>query len=345
MITFLMKGSPMKTRLFIFSICATLAFQGCGKKPEPFNISTWERHQDPYFKVTFSYPKGWHIVTEGGKASVFSSPEVVGKFYDPTSKDKIGAQLVVSYQKLDTVPTVEAYVNSWKGDLTSSGFIIKSVEPKTIDGSPGTQVHYSGRYDENTNMEVVRLITIKDSILYYFQYGAFNELFDANRSAFDSLLASVRLPQPKSATTAADATLPSKEFDQFSNNFLQISYPNNFETSMPQPKGGAEFSLELRGYRQDCTIHIDVLPAKGLSVEKVVEQNQKFFRPTSRGQTTIDGTKAMYLNYSPAKNVESRVYFLVKKEKVYRMIINYYQPMKKDYLPVFEKTIASVHVK
>ncbi len=335
----------MNTRPFILLSCCIPALLGCEKKAEPLSIPAWERYQDPYFKVTFFHPKGWHIVSEGGKVSVFSSPEAAGKFYDPTSKSKIGAQLVVSYQKLDTVGTLEAYVDSWKSDLISSGFTIKSTDAKPIDGSDGILVHYSGRYDENTTLEAIRAITMKDSILYYFHYGAFNELFEANRPTFDSLLVSIRLPQPKSATTTTDVTLPSTEFDQFSNNFLQISYPRNFETSFPQPKGGAESSFELRGYRQDCFIHIDVLPAKGLSVEKVVEQNEKFFKSKSRGQTTIDRSKTMYLNYSPAKNIESRVYFLVKNDKVYRMIINYYQPMKKDYLPAFEKTIASVRVK
>lgn len=334
----------MTKKLYLVAAAALIA-AGCEKKTEPMHIPEWETYSDPYFRVSFSHPKGWHIVSEGRKVSVFSSPEVVDKFYDPTSKGKIGAQLVVSYEKPDTMPTLEAYVDSWKSDLTSSGFTIKSAEAKPLDGSAGILVHYAGRYDENTTLEAIRAITMKDSTLYYFHYGAFNEVFEANRPVFDSFLVSIRLPQPKSATSTTDVTLPSTELDQFSNNFFQISYPRNFETSFPQPRGGAESSLELRGYRQDCTIHIDVLPAKGLTVEKVVEQNKKFFKSTSRGEATIDKAKAMYLNYSPAKSIESRVYFLVKNDKVYRMIMNYYQPLKKDYLPAFEKTIASVRVK
>lgn len=322
-----------------------LMFCGCTKQPVPVNIPAWVHYQDPYFKASFSYPQGWHIVSEAVKVNIYSSPDVVEKFYDPAGKGKIGIGLLVSYEKLDTIQTLDDYVASWKNDLTNSGYTIGSITARTVDGSPGTQVEYSGRIDENTKLSSARVITIKDSLLYNIQYRAFNELFAMNRWVLDTLVTSVRLYQPKPAVTASEQPKPSPEFEQFSNNFLQMSYPNNFEVSFPQLKGGALFSLELKGYRQDCTIRIDVLPAKGLPVEKVVEQNLKFYKPTSRGSTTIDESKTLSLNYSPAKSIESRAYFLVKNDRVYRMIINYYQPLKKDYLPAFEKTIASVHVK
>jgi hypothetical protein len=45
------------------------------------------------------------------------------------------------------------------------------------------------------------------------------------------------------------------------------------------------------------------------------------------------------------KDVQSRVYFLVKNDKFYRVIVNYYVPMRSAYLPAFEKTIGSLVVK
>lgn len=330
-------------RRFTSVISAIVLLQGCQKSAEPVKIEAWERFQQPYFKVSFSYPKGWHVVGEGGKMSLYSSQEAVEKFIDPTTPGKMGLELLVAYEKLDKIQSLEEYAASWKSDLTSSGYTLGAEATAAIDGLPAAQVEYSGRIDENIKLSGVRAMTMKDSVLYTIQYRSFNEQFAANRSLFDTLLASVRLAQPKIAS--ADVTKPSEEFTQFSNEFLQISHPGNFETTFPPLKGGAQFSLELKGYREDCTIRIDVLPAKGLTVEKVVEQNLKFFKTTSRGSSTIDGTKAMYLNYSPAKSIASRAYFLVKNDRVYRMIINYYQPLKNDYLPAFEKTIASVRVK
>lgn len=338
-----MKGLPMKTFFCLLAIGVMLA--GCSKTAEPVSIGSWERYQDPYFKASFIYPKGWHVVPEGGKVSIFSSPDVMDKFYDPTSKGKTGLQLIVSYEKLDTLKSLDDYVNGWQNDLKASGFMVAAVTKKTVDGEPAIQIEYNGRFDENTKLEAIRAYALLDSVLYYAHYGAFNEMFAPNRFLFDSLVQSVHFTRIKPGASPEELTKPSATFTDFSNNMLQISHPDNFKTEFPTPKGGAEFSMELKGYRQDCTIHIDILPAKGLTVEKVVEQNSKFYKPTSRGSATIDGVKTLYLNYSPARNIDSRVYFLVKNDKVYRMLFNIFQPLKKDYLPVFEKTIASVRVK
>ena len=335
----------MKKTLTAFILVSVMVIGGCSKASQPVNIVAWERYQDPYFKANFIYPKDWHVVSEGGKVSLFSSPDVMEKFFDPTSKNKIGLQLIVSYEKLETLKTLDDIVNSWKNDLASSGFTIGAVTQKTIDGSPAIQVEYSGRFDENTRLDAMRAYTITDSVLYYAHFGAFNELYAPNKFIYDSLLASIHLIRPKPAASPEEMTKPSATFTEFSNNYFTISHPDNFEANSLPPKTGTEYSLELKGYRQDCTIHIDVLPAKGLTVDKVVEQNAKFYKSTSRSSSTIDGAKVLFLNDIPAKDISRRVYFLVKNNKVYRMIFTYYQPKKNDYLPVFEKTIASVHVK
>jgi len=338
-----MKGLHMKTFVTVTAIVVVLA--GCGKTAEPVSIQSWQRYQDPYFKATFSYPRDWHVVTEPGKVSVFSSTEVMEKFYDPTSQGKTGLQLIVSYEKLDTLKSLDEYVNAWQGDLKASGFTVSATTRKTIDGEAAVQVEYSGQFTENTKLGAIRAYAMVDSVLYYAHYGAFNEMFAPNRFLFDSLANSLKFIRVKPTASPEELTKPSVTFTDFSNNLLQISYPDNFETGFPPPKGGAEFSMELKGYRQDCTIHIDILPAQKLTVDKVVEQNSKFYKPKSRGAATIDGVKVIYLNYSPARSIDSRVYFLVKNDKVYRILFNIFQPLSKDYLPVFEKTIASIHVK
>lgn len=338
------RNPPMRTLLVTFSLIVAVLMIGCSKEAQPVQIAGWERYQEPYFKAHFAHPKGWHMLSEGNKISYYSTPEAVDKFYDPTSKGKIGIQLMVSYEKMEAPKSLEDVVASWKSDMENSGFTIASTEAVIIDSTPGTKIHYRGVFDEQTTLEAIRAMTVKDTVLYIIHYGAFNELFAPNTFLFDSLLASVKLYRPKPAGEVVDVK-PSSSFVEFSNNVLSISYPDNFEPTFPTPKGEVQFSLELRGYRADCSIHIDVLPAKGLTVEKVVEQNQKYYKSKSRGTTTFDGTNVIYLNYSPTRNIDSRVYFMVKNDRVYRMIFNIYQPMKNDYLPAFEKTIASVRVK
>jgi len=323
---------------------ALFTLSACQKKPPVAAIAGWQKYQDPYFKMQFAYPQGWHTTTEGGKVTLYASPEAVQKFFEQVE----GVEFVVSYAKLDSTQpqTVEALVQGLQKDLTESNYEVNPTETRTIDGTPASVLNYRGRLTEKTFISVLEAITIKDSVKYSIKYSALNEMFTPYRVVFDTLAASARLPRAAAAVSQADPSLPSPDFTEFDNKFLRISYPANFEPSTPAPKGETQFSLELKGYRQDCTIRIDVLPAKSLAVEKVVEQNTGKFRGASAPKnTTLSGEKAMYLNYSPAKDVSSRAYFMVKNDKVYRTITNYYTPMHDEFLPAFEKTVASLQVK
>jgi hypothetical protein len=334
----------MNHRLLTILTFGVLLLIGCSKKPTAANITGWEHFQDPYFKVHFTIPQGWQKVTEGTKVGFYTSQDALQKFYDPTAKEgKDGAQLSVKYEKLDTLKPLETYMDDLKNDLTASGYSVQAVEPSKIEDAPASRITYSGRFDEKNKVSVIRTLAIKDSMLYTVSYEAFNDFFEPYQVVVDSFLASVELPKPKAVP--ANPAVPSSEFETFSNSILDISYPNNFETVSPPPSGEVQFMLQVQGYRKDSNMLIDVRPAKKLTVDKVVEQNAKFFKPTSRGETKIDGLKALYLNYSPAKEIESRVYFVVKEDKVYRVILNYYQPARKDFLPAFEKAVASIRIK
>jgi hypothetical protein len=328
-----------------YLICCFVLIVGCSKKPATVTITAWELYQDPYYKISFKYPQGWPLVTEGGRFSVYSSPNVMNRFYDYSIKGEDGIRLLVATQKMDTLQGLEQYVDNIKNDLVNSGFDILTTEPATLAGQPGTAVHYSGVIDKKTKLEVIQLTAMRDSSLYTVKYEAFNELFTPGKVALDSAVASLKLPEPKPKAKNVDDSAPSAELASFDNNMLKIMYPANFETNLPTPKAPSELTLDIKGYRQDSFIRIDVLPAKGLSPEKVVEQNAKFFKEISRGKATIDNQKVTFINYSAAKDISSRVYFLVKNDKIYRLIINYYTPMKEAFLPAFVKSLGSLTVK
>ena len=317
----------------------------CKKTMEPVKIAEWDRYQDPVYKMSFTYPKGWTTTADPGRIKVYSSAEAAEKFFDPRSNKQDGVEVIIARDKSETPTTLDAYMASYKKDLTASGFQVRSEDVGKLDGIDARSITFSGAYDTDTKVKTTRIVTVKDSLVFFVQYSAFNDLYDPYKSVFDSALASVRLPRPKSAEELANPALPSTEFDSFDNFALKISYPNNFDAATPKPKAPSTFSLELKGYRQDCSIRIDILPAKGLTVEKVFEQNMKFFKAISKGESRIDGLKAMYLTYLPAKSIESRAYFIVKNDKVIRSILNYYQPMKANFLPAFERSISSLKVK
>lgn len=327
---------------FIIIAASALLLASCARQKRE-RIAEWESYKDPYFKCTFSYPKGWAASTEGGRVSIYSSPEGAQKFFDPTSKSPDASQIIVAYEK-STAPSLDAILSMYTEELKSSGFSIDATNATTVSGVPAFEVTYKGIFENGAKMTSTRLLTFRDSTLYYASYAGFNDFYDRYRTVLDTLTATFRLPEPKVVQKDVDPALPSSSFQTFNNKILEISHPDNFEAEFPAPKGEITFSMELKGYRADCTIRIDAFPAKGLTTEKVFEQNSKFYKKTSQGQATINGVKALYLDYVPTKGIESRVYFLVKNNTVYRVITNYFQSLKKDFAPVFQKTVASLKV-
>ena len=336
----------MTKKFLAFAAFSLLLVVSCKRKEEAIQVSGWTRYQDPYFLASFSQPVGWYSARDGNRVGVYSDSASVEKFFDPRSKGTIGAQLLVSYQKVDSLKTLDAFVDAYTEDLKSSGFTVLPTESKQLGTVPAKQVSYGGRFTEDTKMQAIRLIAFQDTLVYTLGYTAFNELYTPNKFLLDSLIASFEFPRPKSAAVEKDPTMPSENLQNFENNFIKVSFPENFDPTFPQAKGEQAFAMDIRGMRLDCNIHIDALPAKGLTVEKVFDQNSKKFpKAGAKGETTIDGLKAIYVNYAGGKDIESRVYFFVKQDKVYRVILNYFQPRKKDFLPVFEKTVASLHIK
>jgi hypothetical protein len=320
-----------------------LILSGCAKKVETVNISGWEKYSDPLLKISFTHPAGWHLEQEGSKISFYSAVEVVNKFTQYTVEGKNGSRVVISMQKMVPSPTLQQCVDSLKVDLNNMGFEVSAAEPKTIHNLPATQLAYSGALDAKNKVQGIYTTAVRDSMIFTVRYEGFNESFASCKAALDSAVASLTLPVAK--VKDADPSIPAPEMEPFENNFIKIMRPANFDANTPQPKAPSEFTLDITGYRKDSGIRVDIIPAKGLSQEKVLEQNAKFFKETSRGTAVVNGANVTYLNYSGGKDISSRVYFLVKNDKIYRTILNYYTPMRAAYLPVFEKVVGSLVIK
>lgn len=329
-----------------------LVVSGCGGKEKTYKpITQWEQYHDPFTGLRFTHPladsTAWLLNADGNRISVTSSLPAAEKFVDPYADDKgeYGMQVTVFRERPDSLLSLDEVMTAYAKERKSEGFNVSKIDTITIDSTDARKVTYYGNFTQKTKLTRTRVYAIRDSVQYYLEYGAFNDLFQPYSYIMDSLLASIRLPRPRPKGQAADESLPSITFTEFSNNFLRISYPDNFGANTPSVKGDTKFSLVLKGYRQDCTVQIDILPAKGLTVEKVFDQNQaKFARVAGKGETTVAGLKAMFLNYTPAKDIASRAYFVVKNDQVYRIIVNYFAPKRSDFLPAFEKTVASLKI-
>jgi hypothetical protein len=344
----------MKRRLTILALFAAgvVIVSGCGEKKKTYPpITAWEKYNDQFTGLSFTHPKadtnGWRLDADGNRVTLPSSLAAAEKFLDPYADDRgeYGMQLTVLRERPDSLLTLDDVVNAFAKDRKTEQFNVSKIDTIMVDSTDARRFTYYGNYTQQTKLSKTRVYAIRDSVQYYLEYAAFNDLFEPYKYIMDSLLTSIRLPRPKAKAAAADPSLPSITFTEFSNNFLRISYPDNFEAATPSVSGETKFVLDIKGYRQDCTIRIDIRPAKSLAVEKVFEQNQsKFTRVSGKGETMIAGVKAMFLNYTPGKDVASRAYFLVKNDQVYRIIMNYYAPKRADFLPAFEKTIASLKI-
>ncbi len=332
----------MKKSLILL-LGAFVLVAGCAKKVETIKINGWEKFSDPFTKISFTHPAGWHLEQEGSKFSYYSAMEVVNKFQQYAVEGPDGCRLIVSMQKVLPMPTLQQAADSVKADLSNMGFDLGAPESKTLRDLAATQISYSGALDAKNKVQGLYLTSVRDSMVFNVRYEGFNQAFAACKSAMDSVVASLTLPAVKAKDV--DPSIPDATMEVFENNFLKINRPANFDANTPQPKAPAEFTLSLVGYRKDSGVQIDIIPAKGLTPEKVVEQNAKFYKETSRGTATVDGMQVTYLNYSLVSGISSRVYFVVKNDKIYRCIMNYHTPMKAVYLPVFENVIGSLAVK
>jgi hypothetical protein len=299
--------------------------------------------------VSFSYPKGWAVVPEQSKIVVSSSADAAEKFFDRDPRKPDGVQITVMSEKSDSMQSFVKYIEELKSSKSAEGYKVKEIEDAKIEGLPAKKVEFSGAFDERTKIKVICVATLKDSTIYSVQFAGFNEMFEPYRSVLDTVLSTLTLPVKIVVQKGVDPAIPLASVSKYQDNNLQLEYPANFGVSEMPKKGDMVAGLKVtgagQGMRNDCDINIDIRPSKKLTVEKVVDQNAKFFKSTSRGEIKISGEKSIFLNYSPVRNIDSRVYFVVKNEKIYRIILNYFTPMKKEFLPAFEKVVASIRIK
>jgi hypothetical protein len=341
-----LKGMQMK-HFATLSLCAALVVVGCKQGAEVPPLAGWETFSDQFFRTTFTQPSGWQVQKDPSRVTITSSLGAMEKFFDPYSKKDPGAQLVVAGDKTDTLSTLQAVFDEYKKGLEESGFTIKSVDTTvTIDGNPAIQIEYGGMFNEQTRLNAVRAYTYTDTTSYYVHFGGFNEFYTPYRGVYDSVMATIVLPKPIIKEKDIDPSLPVEATDRFSNEFVEFSYPANFTPSIDKPSSGVEYAMSIKGYRLDSYITIDIRPAQALTLEKVVEQNEKNFRSAGSPKSiTVGGEPATYLDYSPTRGVSGRVHFIVKNDKFYRVIMVYPSSLRSDFRPAFEKTVASLKLK
>ena len=342
-----LKGTIMKTRFLLFwgtliaAVPLVLMLGGCGgeQKLPPVPVGETEEYRDPVIGFHIQVPKGWIRNVEVGRARFYNAIEVDKKFLDPTGVAPLGVEVAIDVTK---TPEPMERIKEIKGELKSMNFQLGAEEPVTIGEMNGTKITFTGNYGNKNIVRGYHIWLSGDSVAYDLSFSGFGGHDEAYAAVFDAMLKSFEPGKPKDKE--ADVSLPSESFTPGETKYFTYVYPENFNFTNP-PKGSFEFSQELRGYRQDCSVRFDVFGAKGLSVEKAFEQNKGKYRAKSTGKATIGGLPALYVAYSPAAQVESRAYFMVKDDKVYRVTTNWYKPQEEAYMAAYQKMLGSVKFK
>jgi len=339
----------MKTKnlLIWFPVLLLVLFVSCEKK-EPVKINfEFQGYENPTLRYRVEYPKGWTITTDPGKVRLLSSQEAYDKFVDPTSKGSIGAIIIISTSKDTLGGDLQKFYESTLTSDKDRESIEKyeEVTDTKVGDKQAKRLYYRLKYDKATIKKVEKYLVTTDSLDYSIEFISFNEMFESYKPAIEKLISTFGFPKKLEKGQEDPGNKPSEVFSVYNNPLYSIEYPDNFDIKAAK-KGETGSMATFSGYRLDCTFVVDVFPSQNLSVEKVFAQNKaKYAGAGAQKETTINGLKAIYLNYSVAANIGSRAYFIVKGDKVYRLTLNWFKPQEADYISAFEKMASSLKAK
>ena len=336
-----MKSAARVLGVAAIAVVLGMLLFGCGgnKTVTPVPVGEMQEYRDPFYGFHLQFPKGWANSSEAGKTRIYNSLEGGQRFMDPTGNLPDGAMISVDVVK---TPTPDRNRDSIIAELKNPGYTITQETATTVGGKPATTVGYTATYSKNSKVEGTHTFVLLDTLLIDIAYAGFGDQYTINKLIFEAVANSFQFPKP--VEKGRDQTLPVEAFTDYDAKLLTLQYPENFNF-VDVPKGNNELAMNLRGVRQDCSIQIIVFGAKGLTVEKVVEQNKAKYPGASQGKATISGQPAVTLTYAPTREVERRVYFVVKNDKVYRIIMDWFRPQREQYLAAYDKVIQSIRIK
>lgn len=336
-----MKSAARILGVTAFSVLFGLIVAGCGgqKTVTPVAVGEMQEYRDPLYGFRLQFPKGWKNQSEAGKARIYNSEEVVQRFVDPMGTYPDGVMIAVDIIKA-VAPGEQK--TALLAEMKSSGRVMSQETALTLGDKTASTVRYTANWSKKIKEEGMHIYVAMDTVLYDITLAGFGDQYEAHKLVFDAIVKSFEFPKP--IEKGRDQTLPSDAYTNYDAKLFSFQYPENFNFS-DVAKGNNELALGLRGVRQDCSIQFIVFGAKGLTVEKVVDQNKGKYPGASAGKATISGLPSLTLTYSPTKEVERRFYFVVKDDKVYRVTMDWFKPQREQYLAAYEKVIQSIKIR
>lgn len=339
----------MKTQMRVVLLCIAalsvlligLSLTGCSseKKVTPLPVGPMDEYRDPGYGFSVKFPKGWVPDTQVGRARFYSVQGTDNKFRDPTGEYADGAMISVEIIKaVNPADEQKKLVD----EMAKIGFQLGKADPVTVGGKPATKLPYKAKYSATALETGEHYYIVADTLLYDIQCTGFSTLFEANKAIFDAVLASFQFPKP--IEKGRDQTLPTETMSDYSSPFFTCQYPENYNFETVN-KGNNDLAVSLRGANKYCAIQFTVFGAKGLTLQKVFDQNKGKFASATAGKATVGSEPAMTLTYPATKDVERRFTFVVKNDKVIRITMDWFKPQRTDYLAAYDKVLNSIKFK
>ncbi|MBI1804740.1 MAG: hypothetical protein HY033_00595 [Ignavibacteriae bacterium] len=336
----------MKFTLVLSTMLAFIIFFGCSEqKLQPVPVGEMQEYRDPGYGFSIKYPKDWKQLGTTGQAVFAKSQEVLDKFRDPKAGIE-GGQVsvdVITYagkspndiitQTMEELKANNAEIDSGKGSNYGS---------YPVAGKNGKMIPYRIQATTKKSIYGHYVFVAGDTAMYRLNFEGFGDQYGLHVPLFEEMLKSFQIPVV--VAKKADVWNPSANLEALTSNYFSAKYPDNLEF-MNVAKGDKDYVVKLRADRLDCSIQIDVFGAKGLTVEKVWDQNKGKFKSRGNGEATIGGNKSIWVDYSPVANIMSRTYFVVKNDKVIRATVTWFAVQKDVYFPVFEKIVTTMNLK
>lgn len=325
----------------LFALFFSFIFIACQeKKVEPVVVGEMSEYKDPAYGFHIQYPKDWKQLGTTGRALFARSQEVANKFQEPSTGEE-GGQVSVSVVQYEGKSAPEI-IEAGKEELKQIAQL-QSDQVISVGGKDATKVPYSIQVTSKKSIVGYEIYVPGDTAMYKLDFAGFGQdQANAHNGLFDAMLKSFQLPVIQAKES--DEWAPSTTTETLNSPYFTLQYPDNMNF-VSAKKGNNDYVVELRADRLDCSVHLDVFGAKALTVEKVWEQNKGKYKARASGETTIDGNKAFWVDYSVMANISSRAYFVVKNDKVIRTTLNWFAPQKDIYFTAFESMVKSIKLK
>ncbi len=336
-------------KLLIMLLSATLIvfiMIRCGDDIEPTPIKGMQTYEDTKYKFKVNYPENWAVNKTQGRIVVTSFKEGVNRFsrYDPSGLP--AAKIDVMAREFDTnITNISELADKMK---VFEGKYYTGPESVMINGVEAQKYSYTFELEDGHFVGEFFVAAKDTGTATAITFEAFGGSFDMYESNFKEILNSIELavtPEPMSIDTQfveEESPPPSENLTTRRGDGFTIQIPENFDSQTGSMRDAIASRNFIGMRRADCNIQVDVIDASEQNkIDKIVEDNRAKFGNAAPKDTKLGGTSAKYLEWTPVSGVKQRVYFAVKGDRLYRITMNWFIGEQDDYLPIFEKSIAS----